>query len=334
MSMQDNTNIVIDNNILLGEDDYSDSMKKTVRPLLDANRKSGYFHSSDDTKIFYEYYINPQEKAAIVISHGFCEFTSKFEEVAFHFFQAGYSVFLLDYRGHGYSKRMVEDKCKVHVHSYNEYILDLHCYITNIVMQNSLQNELVLYAHSMGGAIGALYLEQYPDVFSCAILSSPMLEMDVGKNPEFLVWLVLLYAKFTGNANEYVRGHKGFDGNPKYEKSSCLSKARYDYIFAKRVQDTNYQTYGGTCAWTLASMKAVKKLQKQANLVTAPVLLFQAGNDTVVKAGGQKRFCEKSKNTRLEVIPYSKHEIYNADIKTRESYYNKIFEFLNNYVSL
>lgn len=329
--MQDKSSNFINAVILLGEDNYADRMISVVRPILEANRKSGYFNSYDDTKIFYEYYINPQEKAAVVISHGFCEFTAKYEEVAYHFFRAGYSVFLFDYRGHGYSKRMVEDKSKVHVDSYDEYVLDLQNYITKIVTKNCLYKKLVLYAHSMGGAIGALFLEQFPEIFNCAILSSPMLEMDFGKNSEFLVWLVMLYAKISGTHGEYVRGHKGFDGVPIFEKSSCLSKVRYDYIFAKRLQDTNYQTYGGTNAWTLASIKAVKKLHKYANRVKTPILLFQAENDTVVKSGGQNRFYKKSKNTKLVAIPESKHEIYNADRETIEVYYNKIFDFLDKY---
>ena len=122
--MQDKRNKFINTMVLLGEDDYTDQMTKIVRPVLEANRKSGYFTSYDDTKIFYEYYINPQEKAAVVISHGFCEFTAKYEEFVYYFFQAGYSVFLFDYRGHGYSKRLLEDMGKVHVHSYNEYVLN------------------------------------------------------------------------------------------------------------------------------------------------------------------------------------------------------------------
>jgi lysophospholipase len=34
---------------------------------------------------------------------------------------------------------------------------------------------------------------------------------------------------------DYVRGQNGFDGIPEFEKSSCVSKARYDYIFQKTV---------------------------------------------------------------------------------------------------
>jgi len=314
--------------VFLAEDDFADKMMSEVSPVLDSSRKTGYFHSFDDTEIFYEYFLNPQEKAAIVISHGFCEFTAKFEEVVYYFYQEGYSVFLFDYRGHGYSGRSVEDGSKVHVHSYSEYVLDLHNFITKIVRKSSLSKRMVLYAHSMGGAIAALYLERFPEVFCCTILSSPMLKINFSVVPKFLIWLILSYKKVTRADDEYVLGHRGFDCIPVFETSSCSSKARYDYMFAKRLHNIKYQTYGGTYAWTLASMEAVNRLQRQAYLVKRPILLFQAGCDTTVKPEGQIRFAQKSEDTQLVVMPTSKHEIYNADTKTIEVYYNKIFDFL------
>ena len=72
----------------------------------------------------------------------------------------------------------------------------------------------------------------------------------------------------------------------------------------------------------------MRKIRKYAKNVKVPVLLFQAGKDTTVKAGGQLVFAKRSRNTRLVVIPESKHEIYNADSKIREEYYAEIFAFL------
>ena len=279
-------------------------------------------------RFFYEAYEHPQEKATVVMSHGFCEFTKKFEEVIFYFFQQGYSVFIPDHRGHGYSQRRVQDKSKVYINSYDEYVLDFHEFVSNVVQKDKLHRNLILYAHSMGGAIAALYLEQYPEVFSCAILSSPMLEIDFGKNPVPLVWLLMLYKKFIHSEEDYVSGHGAFDGLPIFESSSCLSEARYKDIFAKRVQDENYYTYGASCAWTLASLRAVRKLKNNEKQVKTPVLLFQAGKDTTVRPAGQERFAKKSKNTQLITFPKSKHEIYNGDTEIRKEYYHKIFEFL------
>ena len=195
-------------------------------------------------------------------------------------------------------------------------------------MKDKLHKKLVLYSHSMGGAIAALYLERYQGIFSCAILSSPMLEMNCGKPPIVMVWLVMSLKKLIHSDKDYVKGHRTFDGIPHFDTSSCLSVARYNYIFSKRLQDENYQTYGASCAWVLASLKAVRKLQRYAKLVKTPVLLFQAGIEATVKPGGQNRFAKQSKNTQLILIPDSKHEIFNANKAAREEYYRRIFLFL------
>lgn len=329
--MRENSN---NGKIFLGEEDYMEQMSQVVRPFLEKYRKTGYYKSFDGTKIFYEAYEQPQEKAAIVIAHGFCEFTKKFEEVIFYFLQEGYSVYMPDHRGHGYSQRNVPDKSKVHINSYEDYVQDFHELITKIVLKERLSRKLVLYAHSMGGAIAALYLEQYKEVFSCAILSSPMLEIEFGKHPAFLVELLMYMKKLTRSEEDYVSGHGAFDGIPIFETSSCLSEARYQDIFIKRLQDENYHTYGASCAWTLASIKAVRKLKKKETRIKTPILLFQAGDDTTVRPGGQRRFAERSGNTSLILIPGSKHEIYNADKEIRQEYYQKIFAFLEEQLSL
>jgi lysophospholipase len=319
--------------IFLGEEDYMEKMIHIVHPLLEKNRKTDYFTSFDGTRIFYEAYEHPQERAAIVMSHGFCEFTKKFEEVIFYFYQEGYSVYIPDHRGHGYSQRTVQDKSKVYIRSYDEYVLDFHGFVTEIVQKNRRQEKLILYAHSMGGAIAALYLEQHPQVFSCAILSSPMLEIDFGRNPLPLVWLVMLFKRLTRSEEDYVSGHMAFDGIPVFDSSSCLSEVRYNDIFSKRLKDENYHTYGASCAWTLASLRAVSKLRRKEGQVKIPVLIFQAGMDTTVRPKGQIRFAKRSKNTRLIAIPESKHEIYNGTSEIRKQYYDEIFSFLDKQLS-
>ena len=45
--------------------------------------------------------------------------------------------------------------------SYQEYVKDLHVFVDGIVKKRSKSGELYLFAHSMGGAIGALFLEEY-----------------------------------------------------------------------------------------------------------------------------------------------------------------------------
>ncbi len=316
------------NELLLLEDNFQEKIETLVSPFLKQIEKKGNFLTTKSETIHYEYYKHPQEKGAIVISHGFCEFTKKYKEVIYYFYQVGYSVYIMDHCGHGYSTRRVADKSLVHISSYDDYVSSFHTFISEIVLKNNASRFLILFAHSMGGAISALYLEAHPSIFHCAIFSSPMLEINYGKTPYPFIWLWMTYKRLRKHDQEYILGNKPFDKTPYFEESSCVSKARFDYIFSMRLADENFQTFGGSYAWAHASIKALKQLQKNASKVSTNILLFQAGRDTTVKPGGQIRFAKKSKQTRLCILSESKHEIFNADYETRKTYYQEIFHFL------
>jgi lysophospholipase len=315
--------------VIFEEENFIDKMHEVVVPFLDKTRNSAFFELKNRKQLHYEEFIHPNEKAIIVISHGFCEFTRKYDEVIYTFYQEGYSVYVVDHLGHGYSSRDVDDLAEVHISSYDEYVASLHTFISEIVIPNNPNSKLVLFGHSMGGAISTLYLEEHPGIFSCAVLSSPMLEIAYGKNPKFIVWLLMRFMNLLNRQKEYSPGSKGFDPRPVFETSSCLSKARYDYIFNHRLSDKHFQTYSSSNGWIDASMKATKKIHKNASKVNIPILLFQAELDTMVAPKGQDRFAATSENTNLKIISDSKHEIFNALVPARINFYNELFHFLD-----
>ena len=139
--------------------------------------------SFDGTSLNTYHAIPDRAKAVVVIVHGFCGFFGKYHELFQHFYEAGYAPFFLELRGHGKSsnRRCFADK-RVTVGSFEEYAGDIHAYVNWIRKQYPALPRF-LFAHSMGGAAGALELEEHPDDFACAILSSPMLEMNFGKLP-------------------------------------------------------------------------------------------------------------------------------------------------------
>lgn len=117
-------------NIMIPEEaNYQRTMKRDVEPYLRSYEKDGYIESYDKTAIYYRTYQIPQAKAGIVISHGFCEFAEKYREVIYYFLQNGYSVYVPEHRGHGYSDRIVVDGEKVHVEDYEQYVQDLHFFV-------------------------------------------------------------------------------------------------------------------------------------------------------------------------------------------------------------
>lgn len=315
----------------LNESDFYEKMQLEVLPTLKASKKSGYFNSYDHTQIYYEYYIHPNEKASVVISHGFSECTEKYEEVIYYFYKRGYSVFILDHRGHGRSARQVANPSKVYVKSFDEYVRDFAIFVKGLVYHKSLSKKYVLFAHSMGGAIASLVLEKYPTLFDCAILSSPMLKMNYGIVPQGMAPLLKTFSTLLHLKKLFAVGQHPFDGLPHYKESSCMSKVRYDYCLEKRRNNPKFHMYGATYGWTCAGMDAVKKLQDNVSRIQTPVLLFQAKLDNVVNPDGQTQFASANpKFVKFVRVAGSKHEIFNAPYSIRTRYYEMIFHFIDN----
>ncbi len=315
-----------DKSMIIGDDDFNEKLESKILPWVEQHLLSEDIKSADGTRLRIYYAIHPQERAAIVISHGFCEFVGKYHELMYYFYNWGYSVFFVEYRGHGHSDHMLEEMDRVAVKDYADYVADLDALVT-IAKERSQTKKFILFAHSMGGCIGSFYLEEHPEVFSKAILSAPMLQMNYAV-PGWTVYFLMFISKVLKWELRYAPGQHGFDNQYVFETSSAMSKQRYDYVFHQRQADENNTSYGATYSWTNASIQAVKRVQRDASKIQIPVLIFQAEKDTMVGLEGQQTFVDQLINGELVVAQGSKHEIFNALLEQRIPYYEKIFTFL------
>ena len=314
----------------LAEENYAETMRTVVEPALASVRKEGYMTFEGGRKLHYEYYLCPEAKGSIVIAHGFTESAEKFREMDYYFLQAGYNVFAIDHRGHGFSSREVDDPRVAHVAHFSDYVGDLNAYVENVVRAHSGDLPLYLFSHSMGGAIAALYIQQYPDVFQKAILSSPMISPKTAGFPHWVTRAMALAFKTVGKSKDLVFTEKGFDPDKTYERSNDTSEARFQYYYDKRKDTPEYQTDGASYNWVNESLKIIPIMLDPANCarVKAQVLLFQPAIDDVVEMPPQEEFVSKIKGAKLCKIPASKHEIYLSVNEAMEPYLQAIFAFL------
>ena len=314
----------------LAEDTYAEVMQTVVEPELASVRKEGYMTFEGGRKLHYEYYLCPAAKGSIVISHGFTESAEKFREMDYYFLQAGYNVFAIDHRGHGFSSREVDDMRVAHVNRFSDYVGDFNAYVENVVRAHSGDLPLYLFSHSMGGAVAALYIQQFPDVFEKAILSSPMISPKTAGFPHWVTRAMAGAFLAVGKGKQLVFTEKGFDPDRTYENSNDTSEARFQYYYDKRKKTPEYQTDGASYNWVNESLKIIPKMLDPQNCagVKTKVMLFQPAIDDVVEMEPQAEFVSKVPGARLDKIPASKHEIYLSVNEAMEPYLQAIFAFL------
>lgn len=316
----------------LSEDAYELQMEQRVEPFLYEIRQTGSLVVDGDSRhaLYYELYPREAARGTIVISYGFTESCLKYRELIYYFWQQGYQVAIMDHRGHGKSFRQVEDGTIVYVERFSLYVKDLHLFVHKIVKPMADNKPLYLYGHSMGGGIAIFYLEQYPKDFDRAVLNAPMLGLEMGVLPGWIARSFCDIKVLTGKGKERLISHTAFDPEENFEKSSADSRARFAYYHKLRCADESYQTSSASYYWGREAINASTFIlsRNQVKKICVPVLLFTAGNETLVNVKNHKLFIDRVANGRQVVVPDTKHEIYRAGNDVLQRYLEEIFDFL------
>lgn len=322
------------NEMFITEDNYEAKMREVVEPYIETVKQTGYMDVGEDNfKIYYEKYIIPDSKASIVISHGYTESLEKYHEVVYYFLKAGYSVYGLEHRGHGRSGHLgKEDPTQVNIDNFEYYVSDFKQFLDEEVKPETGEQKLFLFAHSMGGAIGADFLEEYPEYFDSAVLSAPMLQVNTGSVPEWMANMIASIKIYFSSGDKYIMGKSAYNPDYNFEGAATGCEERYDYYHNIVSNDAELQRGDGSYKWLKNSLTATKKItsKEEASKVEIPVLLFKAGKDDYVKENGLNMFAQYAKDCRMIFVGDAKHEIYREEDSILEPYMKRILEFYNN----
>lgn len=131
------------------------------------NATVGTHAAPDGTELLTRSWIPDAPKATIVLVHGLGEHCGRWDHVGSYLAGRGYAVIAFDLRGHGES-----GGTRVHVDSFDSLVADVGA-VAELVEPDL---PWILYAHSLGGLVGTLYLESDGDQPAAAVLSAPALD--------------------------------------------------------------------------------------------------------------------------------------------------------------
>ena len=309
-------------------------------PLLDFWRRRGEceFTGVGNLTIRYVRFTSPQHRRVILIVPGRIESYIKYPELAYDLFHCGYDVVIIDHRGQGRSDRLLADSHRGHVVEFSHYVDDLETLYEKEIANSNYQQRYVL-AHSMGGAILALFLARQPQAFHAAVFSAPMFGI-VLPLPDWMAHPILDWAeKLPALRERYALGTGRWRASPFGINRLTHSRERYRRNLRFYADDPALRVGGPTYHWVREGVQAGRSIISQVAKITTPTLVLQASEDDVVDNRSQGVFCSAMaeaghpcEGTVPYVIQGARHEILFETDAMRAEALNLVVDFFERHV--
>ncbi|MBR3098917.1 MAG: alpha/beta hydrolase [Clostridia bacterium] len=308
---------------------YAETMNGEVKDYLAAHRTDMTVEVREGKPLFVTRFDAEEPRGTVTVVHGFTECGEKFSELICSLLRNRWSVLALDQRGHGKSWRdeRVTDRSLVHVDRFDDYILDLRAVCDQVL--EKMPEPRMLFSHSMGGAVAALFLERYPGVFEKAVFCAPMIACQRMGLPFFTGKLLCRGAGLAGKKTQRAFFSKPYSGKEEFETSCATSRARFDWYEELRAEHEEYRTNGPSYSWTLQALGVSQKIlwPGAVEKIGIPILMYTAETDNQVLESAQKMFMKRVKNGTRKTVKGAKHEIYRSTDDVLFPWWHEILGF-------
>ncbi len=294
------------------EAEFPTALHEKIIPFLQIRRTVQTVTSADGAEIYTLYYRADAPRGTVIWIHGFSENADKYREMIYYCLQNSLSVLIYDQRGHGRSLRKAPLGV-IHVDRFEDYLADFQAVYA--AYEAVLHTPLYLFGHSMGGAIAALILEQYPDRFRRAVLSAPMLDLTYRGGARAMAMLTASAACVFTNRQKPIPVKKKNAPKASLEHSNYRSPARFQAV--RDLARENPLLGGGTPsrAWAHAALGVRRAIFKKGapQGIETPVLLLSAERETLVSNEAHAQFAALAPHVTHITVPDVRHEILFAE---------------------
>ena len=261
-----------------------------IKYLIDSNNRS--------IKLNFSFCEGSKHKKIILGIHGFAEHSGSFNTARDFFINEGYDFITFDLPGFGGS-----DGQRAFIEDFDEYI-DVVRLVHSEILNFSSDENLVFYAHSMGGLISLLYLSKYHSNIAGLILTAPLINLSLANRISSWIAYKLFHKLLPKKPLFYRINYKILSNIPHQINALRLDK---------------YRTRRINLSFLKAMFEAISRLKDEKNLPKCPVLVVKACSDKVIDPSSIDTFFPKLSHrlNQLLCLSTSQHDIIH-DIRQQE----------------
>jgi len=261
--------------------------------------KEGSFKNTNGINIYYQCWLPKEEvKAVLLIVHGLAEHCGRYMNLVNYYVPRGYAVYGHDHQGHGRS-----GGDRLMVKTFDDFTNALSIF-HKMVTGWHRDKPVFLVGHSMGGLISAHYLLENQSAFKGAIISSPAFKPPISRLTMIIERTVgRILSKLTPKAGVWKVDPSGVSRD---------QDVVLDYINDPLVY------HGKLTARLAAELDRMRRhVLQEAYRITLPIMIVQAGDDSLVDSEGAQIFYDKvgSEIKTLNMYPGLYHEVFNEPEK-------------------
>ncbi len=270
------------------------------------------------------------DKGTLCLLGGRTEFIEKYNETIEKLNQLGLNVFSFDWRGQGFSTRLLENRSKGYVNSYDDYVDDLSFFVDNIFTKKT-SRPYILMGHSMGGHIAVRFLHDHDDIFDSAVLMSPMIDIRTFPLPKKVLQILTRLFVQAGYDQVYIAGNDRLMENKFTNNPLTSDIVRFEKSRKTAIDNPEIAIGGVTFGWLNASFDSIDLLNQPGYVenIRTQILIFSAEKDRVVCNKAQRRLCQRLPDCRLINISDSRHEILQEKDTIQNQFWNMFKHFLD-----
>lgn len=291
------------------------------------------FGTHDGLKIRFDSYACEAKicRGIVVLLGGRSEFIEKYRETVDQLLVRKLDVVTFDWRGQGLSDRLLPNRYKGYVETYEDYLKDLTCFMDCHVPRKA-DRPVMMLAHSMGGHIALRYLHDHPGRVAKAVLTSPLIDIAGSAMLKQTLKMIAKIAAGSGFKKYYATRANDFDPSKKRFAGNRLTRDphRFQQTIQMIIDNPDVAIGGVTFGWLNATFNSIQHIMVGGYLesITTPVIMVSAGADEIVSVAAQKKICRRVPNCHLVVIPNALHELLIETDVVLEKFWEIFDEFI------